>query len=194
MTNSLPSSAPEPDFSHRQLTPQQHRVINLLAAGVGISEAAAQTGLHRNTIHHWARTVPAFKLEMQAAAHEQTLLLRETTRALFPKAFEAVAAVLNDEQASLSLKLRAAALIFKLGAEPVQKQSKTDVPSFEEQLVDRVDLTSEEFAQKCTIVNPAPVQTIRKAPEPGRNSVCLCGSGMKFKRCCANRAHAAPME
>lgn len=28
------------------------------------------------------------------------------------------------------------------------------------------------------------VETIRKAPEPGRNDPCLCGSGKKFKKCC----------
>ena len=128
MTNPLPFPAPEPDFSHRPLTPQQHHVINLLAAGAGVTDAAAQTGLHRNTIHHWARTIPAFKLEMQAAAHEQTLLLRDRMRALFPKAFEAIAAVLNDAQASPSLKLRAAAMVFKLGAEPVAKPSQKGRP------------------------------------------------------------------
>ncbi|MHB1124542.1 MAG: YecA/YgfB family protein [Ramlibacter sp.] len=29
-----------------------------------------------------------------------------------------------------------------------------------------------------------PVATIRKAPEPGRNDPCPCGSGKKYKKCC----------
>lgn len=29
-----------------------------------------------------------------------------------------------------------------------------------------------------------PVETIRKAPEPGRNDPCPCGSGKKYKKCC----------
>ena len=28
------------------------------------------------------------------------------------------------------------------------------------------------------------VETLRKAPEPGRNDPCPCGSGKKFKKCC----------
>ena len=27
------------------------------------------------------------------------------------------------------------------------------------------------------------VETIRKAPEPGRNDPCHCGSGKKYKKC-----------
>ncbi len=27
------------------------------------------------------------------------------------------------------------------------------------------------------------VETVRKAPEPGRNDPCWCGSGKKFKKC-----------
>ncbi|TSE35261.1 UPF0149 family protein [Tepidimonas charontis] len=29
-----------------------------------------------------------------------------------------------------------------------------------------------------------PVATVRKAPEPGRNDPCPCGSGKKYKKCC----------
>ncbi|WP_333708498.1 UPF0149 family protein [Tepidimonas ignava] len=29
-----------------------------------------------------------------------------------------------------------------------------------------------------------PVPTVRKAPEPGRNDPCPCGSGKKYKKCC----------
>jgi uncharacterized protein len=28
------------------------------------------------------------------------------------------------------------------------------------------------------------VETVRKVAEPGRNDVCPCGSGKKFKKCC----------
>ncbi|TSE21036.1 yecA family protein [Tepidimonas alkaliphilus] len=34
----------------------------------------------------------------------------------------------------------------------------------------------------------APVPTVRKAPEPGRNDPCPCGSGKKFKKCCGAAA------
>jgi len=28
-------------------------------------------------------------------------------------------------------------------------------------------------------------------PKPGRNEICPCGSGLKFKRCCLNKPRAA---
>jgi transposase-like protein len=36
------------------------------------------------------------------------------------------------------------------------------------------------------------IQPVRPAPRPGRNEPCPCGSGLKFKRCCLNKPHAAP--
>jgi len=30
-----------------------------------------------------------------------------------------------------------------------------------------------------------------KTPEPGRNELCPCGSGLKYKRCCLNKPRAA---
>ncbi|MCZ2152243.1 MAG: SEC-C domain-containing protein [Bryobacterales bacterium] len=34
-------------------------------------------------------------------------------------------------------------------------------------------------------------EPVRHTPRPGRNEPCLCGSGLKFKRCCLNKPHAA---
>ena len=39
-------------------------------------------------------------------------------------------------------------------------------------------------------VRVAPAPAVRVAP-PGRNAQCPCGSGLKYKRCCANRQAAA---
>ena len=37
------------------------------------------------------------------------------------------------------------------------------------------------------------IRPIRKSPTPKRNVPCPCGSGRKFKRCCARRPSAAEM-
>ena len=34
--------------------------------------------------------------------------------------------------------------------------------------------------------------TVRGAKQPGRNDPCSCGSGLKFKKCCADKPQAAP--
>jgi uncharacterized protein YecA (UPF0149 family) len=46
------------------------------------------------------------------------------------------------------------------------------------------DLLSEE---ETMLENTAPVEPIQAAAEPGRNDPCPCGSGKKFKKCCANK-------
>ena len=38
---------------------------------------------------------------------------------------------------------------------------------------------------------PARIAPARIAPPPGRNAACPCNSGLKFKRCCANKQAAA---
>jgi hypothetical protein len=100
-----------------------------------------------------------------------------------PLAFKTILAVLNDPAASASLRLRAAAMILKLAdlksenpASPRLSVKTSDVPEPEKPSVS---------AQSCTIT------PIRKAPEPGRNSLCPCGSGQKYKRCCAFSPGAA---
>ena len=35
-------------------------------------------------------------------------------------------------------------------------------------------------------VPPTPTQMKRKPPRVGRNNLCPCGSGKKFKKCCLN--------
>jgi uncharacterized protein YecA (UPF0149 family) len=40
---------------------------------------------------------------------------------------------------------------------------------------------------------PSTTQPIRRAPEPGRNTPCPCKSGLKYKRCCANRRDTSPI-
>jgi hypothetical protein len=41
-------------------------------------------------------------------------------------------------------------------------------------------------AQSCTKPQP-----IRVPPQPGRNQICPCGSGLKYKRCCIAKGQAA---
>jgi uncharacterized protein YecA (UPF0149 family) len=92
---------------------------------------------------------------------------REELAGLAFKAIEVLRTILHNEDASPSVRLRAAQAVLKLAAtqpeatETVQKTSKPH--------------------------NPAQQQPIRRTIEPGRNSQCPCGSGLKYKRCCANK-------
>jgi transposase-like protein len=194
------------DFSlDPTLTPLQHRIITLLASGSTITKAAETEGVHRNTIANWRRTDCAFARELEFATREQRLYWHEQATALAPQALEAIEACLTDPNTSPSLKFRAAALILKMATDPQAKplQSFPNVaPEIEaiegkilaikKELVHRRESRPEMHkpaqSQECTTVHKP--QPIRVAPQPGRNAQCPCHSGLKYKRCCANKLPA----
>jgi len=51
---------------------------------------------------------------------------------------------------------------------------------------DRSMMTSEEIdAEQELLDNTPPVEPIKAEDKPGRNDPCPCGSGKKYKKCCA---------
>jgi SEC-C motif len=181
---------PGPDYSpDPTLTPQQHQVISLLADGHSIIGAAVAAGISRNTIRNWRRCVPAFARELEFATREQALAWHEQALLLAPIATKTISDILNDPEASPALRLRAAIAILKMAADPQPKPLRaipTAAAEMEaahgELLAFRANSTSREKqipAQSCTTT------AIRLAPKPGRNSLCPCGSGQKYKRCCS---------
>jgi hypothetical protein len=221
------------------LTAQQNRIINLLAAGNSVTEAAAQEEIHRNTIGYWRRTQPNFARELEFAIREQRLYWHEQATRLAPQALAVINDTLTNPGSSPALRFRAAALILKLATDPhakaiphfptlapemeavsgqihalrkeLLKEPREDskalctaqsAPSAQnctkpaEQQID-LEAPNENFdlaraadivvaAQSCTKPQP-----IRVPPQPGRNQLCPCGSGIKYKRCCIARAQAA---
>jgi uncharacterized protein YecA (UPF0149 family) len=74
--------------------------------------------------------------------------------------------------------------------EPVAPQPEIR-PAFQEAMEDKLRELRErqsEIVQRMTSTNPhnPAQQPIRRPAEPGRNSLCPCSSGVKYKRCCAN--------
>jgi SEC-C motif len=116
---------PTPDLSpDPTLTPQQHRVINLLAEGNSITQAAAAENIHRNTIGYWRRTCPAFARELEFALREQRLYWHEQATRLAPQAIQTIFETLTNPESSPSLRFRAATLILKMAADPESRALK----------------------------------------------------------------------
>jgi uncharacterized protein YecA (UPF0149 family) len=163
--------APElPNFSpDSSLTDDQHHVLALLADGQSLTSAAEIAGIHRNTIRNtirnWRRASPAFACEAEFAVREQALAWHDRSLALAPQAFQLLEHVLHNADTNAALRVRAALAILKIAAERL-----------------RVHNEIENHAQPCTI---------RRSPDPGRNSSCPCGSGQKWKRCCATAPQTA---
>lgn len=114
--------APVSDYSpDPTLTPQQHRIITLLASGNSITQAAAAENLHRNTVGYWRRTVPAFARELEFATREQRQYWHEQATRLAPQAVQVIEETLTSPDASQSLRFRAATLILKMATDPQSK-------------------------------------------------------------------------
>jgi uncharacterized protein YchJ len=102
----------------------------------------------------------------ETAAYDRTAM--ERLQALVLPAIEVIGKLLHDEKASPSIRLRAALAVFKMTA----KSAKPNLTSTE----------------KNKILHNSAQMPIRLAPQPGRNTMCPCGSGVKFKRCCSQFA------
>jgi transposase-like protein len=191
-SDDLAQYSPDPS-----LTPQQHHVLSLLAEGHSIIDAAEAVGIHRNTIRNWRRCVPAFAREIEFAVREQALVWHEQAIQLAPLAAKTLSDILNDSTASPALRLRASLAVLKVAADP-QPRSLRPFPTVPaemeavqgEILKFRAAMERQTEGQNVrAATTPIPAQSctmpIRRASEPGRNTPCPCGSGQKFKRCCA---------
>jgi SEC-C motif/Homeodomain-like domain len=191
----LPLYSPDPT-----LTPDQHHVLALLAEGRSISEAAAEVGVHRNTIGNWRRAVPAFAREIEYATREQALVWHEEAIRLAPRASQVLEETLNNPEASPALRLRAALAILKMAADPQPRPLRAfPTAAAEKEAAHGERLVLQSALRRTNVHNAVPIPaqlcttvptpaTLRKAPEPGRNSLCPCGSGQKYKRCCVHKS------
>jgi len=205
----IPGSSPDPT-----LTPQQHRIVSLLASGHSIAKAAATEQIHRNTIGYWRRTIPAFAREFEFARREQRRYLQDQAVELAPQAMQAIEDCLTNPNSSPSLRFRAAVFIIKMATDPLQKSVKgfptlpAEVEALSGQMLTQREESLEpvpedapaapetenvDIVQSAIIPEPAQIaqssaQTpIRVAPKPGRNEACHCGSGIKYNRCCIDK-------
>ena len=145
------------------LSPQQLQVVGALSMGATLTDAAAQAGVHRNTVCNWRRSLPDFRNALEQAQFDRASLYRDRALALADLAFEALRKVLTNPESSASALLRAATFIIeKAVAPPLAMKEK---PASMEDLfaamaeADRAPLRRDQpaqppaDAQKCTTVH-----------------------------------------
>ena len=185
------------------LTPQQLQVVDALSNGATLADAAAHAGIHRNTIANWRRSSDGFREALTHAHHDRAILYRDRAVDLADLAFAALRNVLTNPESSPSALLRAATFIIEKVATPPKFEkekpaSMADLLAAMEGATGMQPAESPADAQNCTTLHndaqpePAsqlhnfaqPPETYRR-PEPkiGRNELCPCGSGKKFKHC-----------
>jgi hypothetical protein len=172
------------------LTPVQEQVLALISAGSAFTAAAQTAGVHCNTVHNWLRSAPEFRLALAAAREAKALYWQEQAEQLAATAIDAIRQLLTREHTPAGVRLKAAQAILNLAIDPVRA---TALPAPVEESVHNP-------AQPAALPVPEPVakpvhnsaQPIRHTdPKTGRNELCPCGSGKKFKRCCLEKAPIA---
>jgi hypothetical protein len=191
------------------LTPLELKVVDALSNGATLTDAAAQAGIHRNTIANWRLNSPEFREALALARYDRAVLYNDRAVDLADLAFETLRILLTDPKSSPSVRLRAAIFIIdKAVALPEPNQENT-APMVD---LDRFAPQPPPDAQNCTTVHNDPQSQPEPEPEPaspmhnsaqspetyrrsepkiGRNDPCRCGSGKKYKRCCLGNASAA---
>ncbi len=184
--------------------------------GATLTDAAAQAGVHRNTVANWRRALVDFREALEHAHYDRATLYRDRAIDLADLAFQTLREVLADPKASPSVRLRAATFIIE--------KAVTPPPAEKEKPARMADLfaamaAQHADAQECTTLHndaqpecgpepgrrepegPGSVFTLhnfaqkpdtyrRPDPKIGRNDPCPCGSGRKYKHCCLDKPAA----
>jgi hypothetical protein len=197
------------------LSPQQLQVINALSDGVNSADAAAQAGVHRNTIANWRRNSLFFREALADAQYDRALLFRDRTEAKIDLAFETLDGILRDPKASASARLKAALFIIDKACTPPPPRKHVPLDIEEIRVSQQTVPPVHNHAQSAQRPAPAPAPKSDPAPTPaenppsvhnnaqsaqtpfrretpkvGRNEACPCGSGRKYKHCCLNQPQA----
>ena len=193
------------------LSPLQHQVIDALSSGASMTGAAAEAGIHRNTILNWRRQNPLFAEVLSSAQYDRTLLIRERAESLVDLAFQTLQSLLSDPQTPASVRLKAALHIINSASTqpaPEKRGESAEKLAVQEWLGDpHIDAQSMPDPEPQPMApsaaapqSPSPVhktaqidlhkvaQIRRNGPKIGRNDPCPCGSGKKSKRCCDSAA------
>lgn len=206
-------------MSDLALSPQQLQVVCALSSGATAVEAAAQAGVHRNTIAGWRRNFLPFQHALAEAQYDRALLFREKMEAQVDLAIAAIRAILADPAAPPSVRLKAAIAVIGMAVTPPppRKQVQLEIQhgnvAFDTPLPNAADAHNPAQAEPAAAPQPSrpapetipPVhknaqsaspdhpQTFRRAaPKIGVNEPCPCGSSKKYKRCCLNKLQGAP--
>jgi hypothetical protein len=185
------------------LTATQELVLALLSAGNCITDAAESAGVHRNTVGNWLRSSQLFRDGLTFAQYSQALFARERAEELVAGAWVEINAVLNDPQASPSVRLKAAMFVIQYATAPLPA-----LPAGLPEMMPGYDLyppkthnEAQAEPEKPQPPAPAPAPIPENPPagaQPcttkiGRNEPCPCGSGLKFKRCHLGKTLTPPI-
>jgi hypothetical protein len=169
----------------QSLTPTQDQVLALISAGFTITAAAAQVGVHRNTVANWLHS-DEFQTVLAEARYRKQLLYLDEAEALAARALARLTNLMDDPEVPAHVRLKATITVLDHARRFLSSDSASVV-------LPETTETVHKNAQEQTVAPPAPRQSpLVLGPKPGRNDLCPCGSGIKFKRCCLAKSHRPP--
>jgi hypothetical protein len=95
------------------LSTVQQCVVNALAAGSTLTDAAEAYGVHRVTIYRWMKTCPPFSAALHRARAEFVLARRDDLHQLSNRALETLLTILDNPKSSPAVLLRTAMFILQ---------------------------------------------------------------------------------
>jgi hypothetical protein len=95
------------------LSTTQQCVVNALAAGATLTDAAEAHGVHRVTIYRWLKTCKPFSAALHHARAEFVLARRDDLYHLSNRALETLLAVLDNPKSSPAVLLRTSMFILQ---------------------------------------------------------------------------------
>ena len=182
----------------KQFTLAQTTVVQALATGATVTEAAALASVSRTTIYHW-HDEPAFQHAVAYAQQEYAITIRDRMQALAAKALDKLEALLDNPNASPSVILKASLAILNRPPQgwTLPSPSVADCAPAIEQASARMEADPEvvrnkqAYLQRLTKLYTKSDPSISQNEPDGqtpRGAPCPCGSGLKFKRCCGKNA------
>ena len=166
------------------LSPVQAQVVAALAQGRTVTDAAHDAGVHRNTIYNWLQNEPDFQIAVEEAQREYVAVLQDGMRDLAARAVETLRNLLDDPNTPPAVRLRTALAVLQ----------RPHFPNPGWHLPERIEPPREQLVMDQITETKADYQAMRmsealeasaKRKEPARCAPCPCGSGIKYKRCCA---------
>jgi len=179
-----------PTDSSANLSPAQAQVVAALAQGRTVTAAALEASLHRNTIYNWLNE-PEFKTAVDEAQREYVAILSDGMRDLAALALATMRSLLEDPKTPPAVRLKTALAILQRPHFPQpgwHLPERIEEPR-ERQVVDNLaEIKADYDAMRMTDAMEASAQKKKPAEATpiARCGPCPCGSGKKYKRCCAN--------
>lgn len=202
-TNARSTSLPRSSQSDSPaLRPIQEKVLALLIQGSTVTEAAAATGIHRTTVHHWCRHFPVFADALIQGRASHASKLRDEIQPLAETALTGLRALLESADTPPPIRFRAIQHILGIVSkpEPSERRKSAVEQMYElERWMDRAQCLDrqppEESAEFNTIHRNSSENTVSSDAEStaaiARSAPCPCNSGKKYKRCCGAGAPPA---